>query len=182
MAHLLAALLALMQLLTPALQQALPQRLRSGQWLRMHVIAHDDTQEMQRLKLLVRDAVQACYAAAAPKGDSMLDNAAALLPHLSAAARQTAQDAGFHGSVCVTLQPQYFSARSLMGIPVPAGTYPALMIRLGDGQGQNWWGLLDPEASLSLALISRSEDGRILWDWSWEGLLAALFGLMAEEA
>ena len=177
MAHLLAGILALMQLLTPSLaRQDLPGRLRSGQWLRFHVVAHDDTPEMQRLKLEVRDAVQACYAAA-PACGTMLQNAAALLPQLTEAARKAAQSAGFTGEVEVTLGEQSFGERTLMGVPIPAGTYPALMIHLGEARGHNWWGLLDPSTSLSMAVIGDAEDGEVLWDWSWAGLLAALFGL-----
>lgn len=177
MAHLLAGLLALLQLFTPALRQTLPQRLRSGEWLRFHVIAHDNSQDMQHLKLLVRDAVQDCCSASPLTGGSMQAHAAALLPQLTDAARQAAQDAGFPGDVTVTLGLQPFGERTLAGVRVPAGTYPALVIRLGDGRGRNWWGLLDPETSLALALISGDADAPLQWDWSWAGVLAALFGI-----
>ena len=50
------------------------------------------------------------------------------------------------------------------------------MIRLGDARGQNWWGLLDPELALSAAAMDNGE-GLPLWDWTLEGLLAALFHL-----
>lgn len=42
------------------------------------------------------------------------------------------------------------------------------------------WGLIDPELAAWFALLpgnSIGEDGpRVLWDWSWQGFLAALFG------
>ena len=42
------------------------------------------------------------------------------------------------------------------------------------------WGLIDPELSAWFAQLpdERTEDDapRVLWDWSWQGLLAALFG------
>lgn len=47
-----------------------------------------------------------------------------------------------------------------------------------------WWGLIDPELSLWFAHIPQEEstDEPILWDWSWRGFLAALFGQpMAKE-
>lgn len=176
MTRLFAAFAALLQLLLPALPaQDLPGRLRSGQWLRFHVIAHDDSQEMQQLKLTVRDAVQACYASL-PTGADMLADAALHLPQLTDAARQAATEAGFPGPVEVTLGMQAFDARTLGGVTVPAGTYPALVIRLGDARGQNWWGLLDPETSLEMAVIGSTGGDAILWDWSWQALLTALFG------
>ena len=158
------------------------QRLQSGQWLRFHVVAQDDTEEMQRVKLVVRDAVQACYQEnRAPSGD-MLTPAQALLPLLTQSARQAALEAGFTGSVRVDLGMEAFDDRTLHGQPIPAGDYPALVIRLGDAKGRNWWGLLDPDAALLFASEEAdAADGPLHWDWSLQGLLAALFGLpMAE--
>ena len=41
-----------------------------------------------------------------------------------------------------------------------------------------WWGLIDPEMSLwfSHLPLEPEESTPVLWDWSWKGLLAALFG------
>ena len=41
-----------------------------------------------------------------------------------------------------------------------------------------WWGLIDPEMSLWFSHLPLEEeaDAPILWDWSWRGFLAALFG------
>ena len=42
-----------------------------------------------------------------------------------------------------------------------------------------FWGLIDPELSTWFSRLPSDEseqDERILWDWSWRGFLAALFG------
>lgn len=43
-----------------------------------------------------------------------------------------------------------------------------------------WWGLIDPELSAWFAHLpadtAKEKDDRILWDWSWRGFWAALFG------
>ncbi len=43
-----------------------------------------------------------------------------------------------------------------------------------------WWGMLDPELSTWFARIlpaqEEDEDRPVLWNWSWRGFLAALFG------
>lgn len=197
MAQFLALLLTLVQFF-PAISLhadapgAVTRLLESGQWLRMHVIAQDNTPDMQQLKLIVRDAVQACYAANRPEGASMLDAAESLLPRLTLAARESARAAGYTGDVTVTLGSQPFGDRQLAGMTIPAGEYPALVIRLGDGLGRNWWGLIDPDAALMLAAVIQEDTGSpdstpaedekqesapILWDWSWRALLSALFGL-----
>lgn len=177
MPNILAGLLALLQLLTPALtRNTFTQRLRSGEWLRLHVVAHDDSDAMQRVKLCVRDAVQSCYAAHRPGDASMLAAAGKLLPALTQSAGNAARSAGFTGEVAVVLDVLPFDERELAGVVIPAGEYPALVILLGDAQGRNWWGLLDPETSLSFAAAGETPDGALLWDWSWKALWTALLG------
>ena len=53
------------------------------------------------------------------------------------------------------------------------------------GQSRLWWGLIDPEMSLwfSRLPMDEEEDAPVLWDFSFRGFLAALFGtpLLTEE-
>ena len=179
MPNLLAALLAFLQLVLPLLSpQVLTERLRSGEWLRFHVIAQDDTQEMQRVKLCVRDAVQESFRKSRPAAASMRTQAEAILPELTQAAEAAARNEGFTGRVEVLLEVLPFDDRELNSIPVPAGDYPALVIRLGDAQGRNWWGLLDPALSqLFTQVPSTADEPDLIWDWSLQALLSALLGL-----
>lgn len=153
--------------------------MKTGMLLRMHVIAQDDTAEMQRIKLVVRDAVRQTYDELCPvPGAPMLQNAEALLPELTDAALAAARGEGFPGEVSVTIETLAFDERELDGYVLPAGEYPALMIRLGDARGHNWWGLIDPELSLRCAAVrGTAQDGDIQWDWSLRAFLSALLGL-----
>lgn len=152
--------------------------IKTGVLLRMHVVAQDDTEEMQRLKLMVRDAVRQAYArehdASAP---SMLAAAEAMLPELQAIAEQTARAQGYAGEVTAAIEMIEFDERHLDGFAIPAGRYPALMIRLGQAQGHNWWGLIDPELSLQVAAAPGEPDDIIQWDWSIRAFFSALLGL-----
>lgn len=145
--------------------------MKTGILLRMHVVAQDDTYEMQRVKLCVRDAVQQAYAAADGSG-TMLERTQHLLPQLTQAAREAARQEGFAGSVTVAVETLRFDQRDLDGLTIPEGEYPALMIRLGEARGRNWWGLIDPE----LAAASASFGDISVWDWSFQGFLNALLG------
>lgn len=176
LAAVLAAVQMMLSLLTP---QVLTQRLRSGEWLRFHVVAQDDTEEMQRVKLCVRDAVQQCFLENRPHdAPAMYAQAEALLPLLTEVAEAAALREGFTAPVEVTLDTRAFDERLLGSMVIPAGEYPALMIRLGDAQGRNWWGLLDPELSLLLTrVLQEDEEQDIVWDWSWSAFWAALFGI-----
>lgn len=174
-------LMALM-LLLPHLTISLSQEavtvagMKTGILLRMHVVAQDDTSEMQRVKLCVRDAVQDVYAAEADGQVPMLIQASRLLPQLTLAAQHAAQVEGFAGGVTLTIQQETFDERELDGLVIPAGSYPALIVRLGDAKGHNWWGLIDPE----LALDCASRGSGDTWDWSLEGLWQALLNLGRE--
>ncbi len=152
------------------------EKLQTGELLRFHVIAEDDTAAMQAVKAPVRDAMRDVYAQAANMDASMLENARELLPRLTEAARRAAREQGFAGAVTVSLAEERFGTRLLEGRVIPAGTYPALVVRLGEAQGHNWWGLLDPEASLRAACCGESEEGSLEWDWSLGAILEALLG------
>lgn len=159
--------------------------MKSGILLRMHVVAQDDTEEMQRVKFAVRDAVRQAYDEQCPEPAlSMLKAAADMLPELTRVASETALREGFAGDVSVDIETLSFDERELDGYILPEGDYPALMIRLGDAQGHNWWGLIDPELSLRAASLPGEYEGGLTWDWSLRGLIAALLGLplTAQEA
>lgn len=148
--------------------------LRCGTLLRLHVVAESDTPADQAMKQPIWDAVRKTYAQLAPSGTPTLDTARALLPELTEAARRAALEAGCTSTVTVSLEPQMFDTRMLEGVVVPAGRYPALMIRIGRAQGHNCWGLLDPETSLRAARAGKAKG--VVWDWSLSALWEALFG------
>ena len=173
MTRLLAGVLAGLQLLLASMPSRTALAMKTGVLLRVHVVAQDDTAEMQRVKLCVRDAVLAAYAAAPEDGQTMLRRAEGLMSELTHAAVRAARDEGFTGAVEVSLEQAAFDSRTLDGITIPAGEYPALMIRLGDARGHNWWGLLDPQLALDSA-AARQGDGPLVWDWSLSALLEAL--------
>jgi len=157
--------------------------LKTGTLLRMHVVAQDNSEEMQRVKLCVRDAVRDAYDQHCPDPSAAMQlNTLALLPLLTQTAENTARAEGFAGPVQVTLETAEFDQRTLGAYTLPAGEYPALMIRLGDAQGRNWWGLIDPTLALEQAAIADHGGEKILWDWSLRGFLRALMGGVDSDA
>lgn len=154
--------------------------MRAGILLRLHVVANSDDAEDQRVKRCVRDAVQDAYQARAAQGEPMLKQAQEMLPELQMAAEKAAQQEGFDGSVTATIENIAFDARELDGLTIPAGIYPALMVRLGDAQGHNWWGLLDRDAALSAAEVNAPglciwTSGGVQWTLSLPALFAQWF-------
>lgn len=175
MLHILAVFLTALSLLPGMLHPPVQTLFQCGQLLRMHVVAHDDTPAMQQAKLAVRDAVRTCYAENAD-GPGMEKQVRQLLPLLEDAACTAARSSGFDGQIRVTLERRVFPDSQSGALNLPRGEYPALMIRMGDAQGRNWWGLIDPELSLWFARLPGEADAPPSWDWSVQALLRALFG------
>ena len=124
----------------------------AGQVLRLHVVANSDTQEDQVLKLQVRDAVL-------EQADLLLEDVtdrgeaeAVLSQQLQALAEAGAAvvaGAGYDYPVTVSLEDCWFPTKVYDGFSLPAGTYRALRIVIGEGGGQNWWCVVFPPLCLA---------------------------------
>ena len=171
----LAMLLALCCTLCMALWGQSRSAALSENLIRLHVIADSDSAEEQALKLQVRDAV---LEQAEPLLAGLTDasQARAVLEEHLEDIRAAAESAAQGRAVEVTLTRESYPTRFYQGFALPAGSYVSLRVMLGSARGQNWWGLLDPELALSAAAMDNGE-GLPLWDWTLEGLLAALFHL-----
>lgn len=124
---------------------------------RLHIIPHSDDPVHQGVKLVVRDAVMDYIVGSGPDGGWSSPEEASrwMAAHhtaleevaLGALARYGASIDGadvFGYGVRVETGMREFPDRETMGVTVPAGTYPATVIILGDGAGQNWWCVLFP--------------------------------------
>lgn len=114
--------------------------------VRIHVFAHSDAPEDQQVKQWARLAVlaylrrEAARLAAAPDAEA----AAGILAHhreeIRRLVREVLRRAGAPYDVDVSVGSHWFGPRALPGGgTLPAGRYPALVVRLGDGAGRNWW-------------------------------------------
>ena len=48
-------------------------------------------------------------------------------------------------NITVSYTNDTYPAKSLNGEFIPSGTYPTLLIKIGEGLGSNWWSVLYPE-------------------------------------
>ncbi|MGO5115761.1 stage II sporulation protein R [Candidatus Avoscillospira sp. LCP25S3_F1] len=117
--------------------------------VRLHVVAASDQEIDQEIKLLVRDVVlQETGNLLEGEGDPR----AALAQGLSSietAANQCLQSLGCRETAKVTLQKELFPTREYDSFTLPAGTYTALRVTIGTGQGHNWWCVVFPSLCLS---------------------------------
>lgn len=147
-----ALLLALSLTLVTGAWAAGSQSALAGQVVRLHVIANSDSDADQALKLQVRDAV---LSAAAPllEGASNRSQAeralSAHLQELADAGAAAVAQAGYRYPVSVSLEDCWFPTREYPDFSLPAGTYRALRVVIGEGAGRNWWCVVFPPLCLA---------------------------------
>ena len=115
--------------------------------MRLHVVASSDSAQDQALKLWVRDGVRAVSAALlrdCESADEAWETVQENLPLLEGTARLFARAGGFSGKVQAQAGEFEFPDRVYAGELVPAGTYRAVRVVLGEGEGHNWWCVLYP--------------------------------------
>lgn len=127
--------------------------------IRLHVVGASDSEEDQRVKLLVRDAVveylQPVLEGSADR-DQAMEKLGWELNHVEELANAVLREQGFQERVTVTLEPEAFPRRDYDTFALPSGVYQSLRIRIGDAEGKNWWCVVFP----SLCLSATSEDLR----------------------
>ena len=145
-------------------------------YIRLHVVASDDSDEAQALKLEVRDACLAC-ARELLRDCGGADEAWALLndnvPALERAAMSTLKAVGCGDKARCELGVFDFPDRRYGDVLVPAGQYRALRVVIGQGEGHNWWCVLYPSLCCPEDM-PEDEPVRfhsVIWDW-----LMGLFG------
>lgn len=115
--------------------------------VRLHVVANSDVEADQNLKLKVRDQVVS-YLQKRLKHVTNVNEARALMNQeralLSDLAQQVMRAEGYDYRAEVSLGSCYFLIKKYGDLTFPAGDYQALMIRIGQGEGKNWWCVMYP--------------------------------------
>lgn len=123
------------------------QRELADKVVRLHILANSDSEADQALKLQVRDAVLARAEELLVPSDGRQEAEMALRDHLAeltALAQTTIAAEGYDYSVRTELANTVFPTREYEDFRLPAGSYLALRVIIGDGAGKNWWCVLFP--------------------------------------
>jgi len=122
----------------------------ASELVRFHVLAKDDTDYEQEVKLRVRDEVLR-YVQPLLEGTTTQAQAVTVLnSHMDGIRRAAAAAAG-ERQVAVTLTEEYYPTRAYDGFALPAGEYTSLRVILADGEGRNWWCVVYPPLCTELA-------------------------------
>ncbi|HWR61348.1 MAG TPA: stage II sporulation protein R [Clostridia bacterium] len=115
--------------------------------IRLHVVANSDSPSDQQLKLQVRDKViQKMNARFEGLKDveEVKRVIAGSLGEIESIAREAVEEDGKHYSVKAALAQTDFPTKTYGKLTLPAGTYQALNIVIGEGRGKNWWCVMFP--------------------------------------
>ena len=146
----LALMIALLGGLLTALWAQKTQAEVASELVRLHVLAKDDTDYEQALKLQVRDRVLE-YVQPLLNGVTTQAQAVAVLDGNMDGIRAAAAAAAGDRQVAVTLTEEYYPTREYEGFALPAGEYTSLRVILADGEGRNWWCVVYPPLCTELA-------------------------------
>lgn len=122
--------------------------------VRLHVVANSDSVEDQTLKLQVRDAVlEHCGKVLPQEGESSqaVEALLAVLPELAETGAKVVAGEGYRYPVRVRMEYEAFPETEYEGFSLPAGTYRALRVEIGDASGQNWWCVVFPSLCMAEA-------------------------------
>ena len=130
----------------------LPKTLEARDIIRLHILAQDDSQKEQDLKLTLRDGIW-LYIEATLEGIEDVDVAKVAikenLSQIEELASQILEDEGFSHQVIAILHENLDFPSILYGsLFLPKGGYNALQIIIGDGEGSNWWCIMFPTMCL----------------------------------
>ena len=139
----------------------------SDNLIRLHIIANSDTEIDQDVKLQVRDAVLGYLTGKLDLSNSTEASTAIIqkeLPNIQKIAIEVLEKNGHVGVATAEYGAYAFPTKQYENIALPAGTYNALRITLGEGAGQNWWCVVFPPlcfADSQNGTISQEADAKL---------------------
>jgi len=115
--------------------------------IRLHVVANSDSPIDQQLKLQVRDKIISSMSGRL-EGLKDISEVKSIvqgsLAEIEAAAREVIEENRKLYGVKAAFTEMDFPTRAYGNITLPAGTYQALNIVIGEGKGKNWWCVMFP--------------------------------------
>lgn len=115
--------------------------------IRFHVLANSDTEEDQKLKLEVRDAIGAFMQPRLSNVTDIEDSRQIVresIPDIEQKAEEVITENGYTYTVSATLSNIDFPEKTYGPYTFQAGNYEALEIVIGKGEGHNWWCVMYP--------------------------------------
>lgn len=144
---------------TPAIAQAVD----SSSIIRIHVLAHNDTKGEQAAKLMVRDRVLEVIGELVKGARDSVEAAQIIesnLGQVKEAAESELNRQGSQHKVSIQWGRFVFPSRVYGSTALPAGSYQALNVVIGEGKGKNWWCIMYPPLCYVEGVVHKSNEVR----------------------
>lgn len=115
--------------------------------IRFHVLANSDDPSDQALKYKVRDQIVDLVEQRLQSSKSLEDSRTIIVEYLDeieTEAKRVLVEEGSTADVKVLYGQYDFPTRYYGALSLPAGTYEAVRVVIGEGKGANWWCVLFP--------------------------------------
>ncbi len=115
--------------------------------IRLHVLADDNSEAAQNIKLSVRDAIlDECGDMFSESGDIVTASnvVAENIPRIEEIANRVLAEQGVDYRATVQWGSESYPTRTYEDFYLPSGEYLSLRVNLGTANGNNWWCVLFP--------------------------------------
>lgn len=129
--------------------------------LRLHIVANSNSYEDQKLKIKVRDAVLKEFQSIAKNTHNKkeaMEKAIAEKERIKAVSEEEIIKNGFSYPVAVNIEKSKFPTKVYNNVALPAGIYDAVNIKIGEGNGENWWCVMYPPLCLADSMSMKMDD------------------------
>ncbi|MCL2575411.1 MAG: stage II sporulation protein R [Defluviitaleaceae bacterium] len=130
-----------------------PEPVWSESVIRLHILAADNSEPEQDLKLVVRDGIWSYISVALDGVDNRNDAREVIVQNLTQIeelAQGLVYEAGLQHNVTARLVQNVPFPNMVYGsIMLPASNYETLQIVIGEGSGENWWCIMFPTMCLT---------------------------------
>ena len=155
-----------------------PQTIGAGtsetQYLRIHIRANSNTQYDQQIKYTVRDSIVQTLAPLVQSCNSKAQAELVLKDNLDLieqVADNVLSTHGYRYRSKATLRKETFPTRIYEDLTLPEGIYDALILELGEGEGDNWWCVIYPplcftgESAVAGEIVYKSKIAELIELW-----------------
>lgn len=126
--------------------------------VRLHVLANSDSEEDQKLKLQVRDAIlETVMDFESSNKKEAIKNIEENKKRLEEIAKTVIKNNGYDYDVKVEIGEELYPTKYYDDFALPAGEYTSVRVVIGNGDGRNWWCVLYPPLCTSLATDNKEE-------------------------
>ncbi len=143
----------------------------SQEYLRIHIRADSNENAAQSVKYQVRDEVVALLTpivAECSTREQAIQRVGLAVDEVAQIATKTLREKGFSYAATAELTVEYFPTRVYEDCLLPAGEYAALVVRLGRGEGDNWWCVVYPPlcfTAVNTNVVYKSKIAEIIKAW-----------------